>query len=199
MHIKNFSNFRSEFHALKFKTMRPYITLTLILLIGGCGKPQQTSQNQEQTQQATTQKTAEQPPAIKYPEFPEGYRHWTHIKSMVILKGHPLYNQFGGIHHVYANDIALEGYKTGKFPDGSVIAIDFFEEKLDNNAYVEGKRKFVGVMYKDSKQFTETGGWGFEAFKGDTKERLVKDQKNDCFACHASQKETDFVFSKDRG
>ncbi len=178
--------------------MKRYITLTLTILFWGCGKPQQPSQNQEQTQQ-TTQEMTMQAPTIKYPDFPEGYRHWTHIKSMVILKGHPLYNQFGGIHHVYANDLAFEGYKTGKFPDGSVIAIDFFEEKFEDNTYVEGKRKFIGVMYKDSKQFAETGGWGFEAFKGDTRERLVKDQKNECFACHAGAKETDFVFSKDRG
>ena len=32
--------------------------------------------------------------------YPEGYRNWTHIKSMVIQQGHPLYESFGGIHHI---------------------------------------------------------------------------------------------------
>ena len=30
--------------------------------------------------------------------YPEGYRDWHHVKSMVIEEGHPLYNAFGGIH-----------------------------------------------------------------------------------------------------
>jgi len=50
--------------------------------------------------------------------YPEGHRNWTHVKSMVIEKGHPLYEAFGGIHHLYANKQALEGYRSGKFPAG---------------------------------------------------------------------------------
>jgi hypothetical protein len=41
--------------------------------------------------------------------YPEGYRDWHHVKSMVIEKGHPLYSAFGGIHHLYANDKSLKG------------------------------------------------------------------------------------------
>jgi len=37
---------------------------------------------------------------------------------MVIEKGHPLYEAIGGIHHLYANKQALEGYRSGKFPAG---------------------------------------------------------------------------------
>src|SRR5688500_17000822 len=53
--------------------------------------------------------------------FPEGYRDWRHVKSMVISQGHPLFEAFGGIHHLYANELALKGYASGKFPDGSII------------------------------------------------------------------------------
>jgi len=130
--------------------------------------------------------------------YPEGYRNWVHVKSMLILQGHPLYDAFGGIHHIYANSKALTGYKTGKFPDGSVIVFDLLEAKFENNTYVEGERKVVGVMYKDSRKFKETGGWGFEAFKGNTKERVVKNAEQDCFSCHVSQESTDFVFSQYR-
>ena len=30
--------------------------------------------------------------------YPDGYRDWHHVKSMVIEEGHPLYSAFGGIH-----------------------------------------------------------------------------------------------------
>ena len=49
------------------------------------------------------------------PAYPEGYRLWTHVKSMTIHPGHPLEDPFLGIHHIYANPAALEGYKSGSF------------------------------------------------------------------------------------
>lgn len=44
--------------------------------------------------------------------YPEGYREWRHVKSMVIARGHPLFDAFGGIHHIYANPPAVKGYAT---------------------------------------------------------------------------------------
>jgi len=128
--------------------------------------------------------------------YPEGYRNWTHVKTLILEKGHPLFEAFGGIHHIYANAIALEGYKSGKFKDGSVIVFDLLEKVESDNAISDGKRKVLGVMEKSTKNFSNTGGWGFEGFKGDTKERVVKDMYAECFSCHLSQKEDDYVFSK---
>jgi hypothetical protein len=129
-------------------------------------------------------------------DYPEGYRQWPHVKSMVLQEGHPLYESFGGIHHVYANARALAAMKAGKpHPDGAVLVFDLLEAKAENNAIVEGGRKVVGVMQKDAKKFAETGGWGFEGFKGDTQERAVADTKSACFACHTGQKAQDYVFS----
>jgi hypothetical protein len=131
--------------------------------------------------------------------YPKDYRNWTHVKSMVIQQGHPLFEAFGGIHHIYANEKALEAMTSGKsYPDGAILVFDLLEAKVENNAIVEGPRKVLGVMEKNTKSFTETGGWGFEAFKDDTQERVVKDPKGDCFSCHASQTKTDFVFSSYR-
>ena len=129
--------------------------------------------------------------------YPEGYRNWTHLKSMVIQPGHPLYVAFGGIHHLYANARAMEGYRTGKFPAGAVIVFDLLEAKTGDNALQEGGRKVVGVMHRDAKKWKDTGGWGFEAFKGDSKsERAVgSNAAGACYACHTQQKERDFVFS----
>ena len=52
--------------------------------------------------------------------YPEGYRDWHHVKSMVIEEGYPLYDAFGVIHRPCANDKALEGYQSDTFPDGAV-------------------------------------------------------------------------------
>lgn len=129
--------------------------------------------------------------------YPEGYRDWTHVKSMVIEKGHPLYDAFGGIHHLYANRQALQGYRSGKFPAGSVIVFDLLEAKAGGSAVQEGARKVVGVMHKDPAKWKDTGGWGFEGFKGDSKsERAVGgNAAGACFQCHTARQDRDFVFS----
>ena len=130
--------------------------------------------------------------------YPEGYRDWHHVKSMVIEEGHPLYDAFGGIHHLYANDKALEGYQSDTFPDGAVIIFDLLEAVHDGNAVTEGDRKVVGVMHKDAKKFAATGGWGFEGFGGGVPaNRVVGHQAaSACFACHQPQKAQDYTFSR---
>ncbi len=137
------------------------------------------------------------PPAVPYPD---GYRDWRHVKSMLIEPGHALYSSFGGLHHLYANPLAVEGYATGRFPDGAVIVFDLLEANDAGNARVEGERKVLGVMRKDQRRYAETGGWGFEGFAGgDPAQRVVGDGAKDaCFACHTSQKATDYVFSQMR-
>jgi hypothetical protein len=133
--------------------------------------------------------------------YPDGYRNWKHVKSMVIEAGHPLYDSFGGIHHLYANDKALDGYTAGRFPDGAVIVFDLLEAKSADHAVTEGARKLIGVMQKDRARFPATGGWGFEGFAGDSRtERLVGDAAaTACFSCHQARAEQDYVFSSERG
>lgn len=129
--------------------------------------------------------------------YPAGYRDWHHVKSMVIEPGHALYEAFGGIHHLYANKKAVEGYRRGRFPDGAVIVFDLLEAKSADNAVTEGARKVVGVMHKDSRRYASTGGWGFEGFKGDSRtDRAVgKNAATACYECHTAQKDKDYVFS----
>ena len=129
--------------------------------------------------------------------FPSDYRSFTHVKSMVITEGHPLFDAFGGIHHVYANDLALSALKAGKaYPDGAIFVFDLLEAESGQGAFTEGKRKVLAVMVKDAKKFSETGGWGFQAFAGgDPSSPVVKDAKKDCFACHEAKSKSDYVFS----
>jgi len=133
--------------------------------------------------------------------FLKDYRSWFHVKTLILEEGHPLYASFGGIHHVYANSIALNAMKKGlkNFPNGSIFVFDLLEVEKANNAIAEGKRKVLAYMRKDSKRFKETGGWEFQGFAaGDYSKPVVKDASKDCFSCHTSQKDNDYVFSKIR-
>ena len=137
---------------------------------------------------------AAQPPV----DYPADYRQWTHVKSMLIEAGHPLHAAFGGIHHLYANQHAMQGYTGGgTFPDGSIIVFDLLEAERANNAVSEGSRKVLGVMQKQARTYAATGGWGFEGFAGgDPDQPVVGDNAAAaCFGCHTARKESDHVFS----
>ncbi len=132
--------------------------------------------------------------------YPVGYRQWTHVKSTLIGPQHPRYSSNGGLHHFYANEKAMEGYRTGKFPDGAVLIDDLLEIKdTGGGVTTEGERRRVAVMAKDSKRYPDTGGWGFEVFKGnESKPSLNAEGKAACNACHSERKGQDYVFSQYR-
>lgn len=132
--------------------------------------------------------------------FPSEYRKWVHVRSAVVEPGSKFFKKFGGINHIYANEKALEGYSTGRFEDGSVIVFDVFDLTEKDGNRSEGSRRFIDVMHKDSKRFPNTGGWGFEEFTGSshTERVLTPEKVMQCFACHASQKDRGYVFSKFR-
>ncbi len=128
--------------------------------------------------------------------FPADYRSWTHVKSMIILPGHPLADPFKGIHHVYANGTAVAGFATGQFADGSVLVFDLLEAVSGGDAIAEGPRVLLGVMEKSAAKYAATDGWGYEGFAGDsTTERLVSDAAGQCHGCHAGTAATGYVFS----
>ena len=138
-------------------------------------------------------------PAAEVP-YPTNYRDWTHVKSMVIQPGHALHASFGGIHHLYGNEKAMQGYRTGAFPDGAVIVFDLLEAVDADHAVTEGRRKVVGVMHRDAKKYAATGGWGFEGFAGDsqTQRAVGANAAQACFGCHTARKEQGYVFSSYR-
>lgn len=129
--------------------------------------------------------------------YPKDYRQWTHVKSMVLHKDHPLATPFAGIHHIYANPKGVDGLQNGRFKKGAKIVFDLMENPSANGASTEGQRKLLGVMVKDNNRFAQTGGWGFEAWQGNSREkRLTSDGGQSCFQCHTAEKNHDYVFSR---
>src|SRR5215470_3465491 len=58
-------------------------------------------------------------------QFPENFRLWVHVGTGVILPGgNPSLKSEEGMHHVFANQKAVDGYASGEFPDGSVIVYE---------------------------------------------------------------------------
>lgn len=132
-------------------------------------------------------------------QYPADYRTWVHVKSTLIGPQNARFAANGGLHHFYANAKAVEGYKNGKFADGSVLVDDLLEMKESDGVSSEGTRRRVAVMVKDSARFRDSGGWGFEVFKGDESTPSLKaNGKAACFACHGKQSSNDLVFSKFR-
>lgn len=131
-------------------------------------------------------------------DYPEDYRYWTHVKSMILLENHPISETFGGLHHIYANEAALDAMMKGApYPDGAVLVFDLMETVTDEGETTtsEGPRIRKDVMQKNSKLWADTGGWGYETFKGPDNNRIITDPVASCHGCHASQEPTDFVFS----
>ncbi len=134
--------------------------------------------------------------------YPDGFRSWTHVKSLIVGPDHESFSKRGGIHHYYANDEAVAGYRTGVFPDGSIVVDEAVSMKdgegRTKGLQFEGERRFLDVMMKDNHRYGSTGGWGYEHFEGDhTTGRLAGSDQATCSACHAKAP-TDHVFSRIR-
>ena len=137
-------------------------------------------------------------PAYPPVPFPSAFREWVHVKSGVIGPAFPMYTTEGGIHHVYANKKALEGFSTGTFKDGSILVYDLLSLSENNGVGTEGARRRIDVMVKDSKRYAASGGWGFGRFMGEDHNHdiLTPDSAKTCYQCHQSRQAHGFVFSE---
>jgi hypothetical protein len=140
------------------------------------------------------------PHPMKPIQFPRDYRSWQHVRTIVIGPEHRSFASRGGIHHYYANEQAVEGYRTGRFPNGSIIVDEgIFTEDGTGQAkgmVMEGHRRSLDVMVKNDRLYGDTGGWGFENFKGqESAGTLDAKGRTQCFECHAKSKGPDHVFT----
>jgi hypothetical protein len=134
------------------------------------------------------------------PVFPADYRSWVHVKSALVGPRSPAFATEGGIHHVYANHLALQGLRAGSFPDGSVLVYDLLATEEQAGITTEGPRRRVDVMTKDTRSNPGSAGWVFERYLGDDRDAgtLTTEERAACFACHSNRQSHDHVFSEFR-
>lgn len=127
--------------------------------------------------------------------FPEGYESWTRVKTKLTGAGSKSHATDGGFHHFYANAKAVEGYRSGVFPDGAMLIDDRLEAVEKDGIFNEGSRVHVAVMVKDSARFAASNNWGFEVFtRGVRTGTLDAAAKGACLACH-QRAPRDLVFT----
>jgi hypothetical protein len=145
-------------------------------------------------------------PALPEVPYPEGYRRWMHVASAVtpprrgVAGSHPEEEKVaaphGLIHHIYANEKALEGLRTGSFPEGAIFTADWFVLEEKSGGLVQGPRKSLNVMVKAAR-YAATGGWGYEDFDQDSPviRNVGRNAVKQCMDCHAKARGHDYVFS----
>ena len=129
-------------------------------------------------------------------DYPDGYRGWTHIKSGV---NGAAFGPYEGMYHIYGNAKALQGYRSGRFPDGAMLVFDLHQVRIENNVTQAAQRKFIDVMQKDSRRFRSTNGWGYEEFAGgDRNARAIAPETvmKRCHSCHTAKQSADFVITQ---
>ena len=137
--------------------------------------------------------------------FPEAYRSWTFLHSSLVSASFPGFSKSpcvapctNGIFHFYANELAMQGLRTGTYADGAIIAEEMLELHIgDKGNGTEGRRVLTAVMVKDSRRYALTGGWGFGNFdEGSKVNTLDAKAQQTCYQCHISRKDRGYVFTK---
>ena len=143
--------------------------------------------------------------------LPKGYHHWVFVGSPLTpnaLNGGKA--NFPEFHNVYIEPGSYEIYKqTGEFPEGTI----FFKElqltlpaenpdgsrtEPSGRGYFGGPLNGADVTVKDTKRFSDTGGWGYFNFhhyepKAATAKAL---SKSECAYCHMASAKKDEVWTQ---
>lgn len=129
--------------------------------------------------------------AAASPSLPRGYTAWQKSERKVVSDKGSL---FYGIHYIYADRKAVQGYRAGnRFADGSTIIVEHFNIK-DGAAPSDGSKNMVVMMRKDSRH-KATGGWLFAGYGADGRPSGL-DPASTCFGCHQKEaSQRDFVIS----
>jgi len=128
---------------------------------------------------------------------PTGYRTWFHVNSALIDSASSLFGLLGGLHNVHINSVGQPALQSGAlYPAGTVFVDDIQSFTVSDHVYTQTGRTALAVMVRDPKEYPATGGWGFQVWAGgDSTKPLVKNATMQCFRCHESRKDHQYVFS----
>jgi hypothetical protein len=150
--------------------------------------------------------TVKVPNGLSFSEF-KGYENWQVIS---------LSHNGDKLAVILGNPAMIDAYQAGipgngkPFPDGAKMAKIHWTAKKNETApgqpLVAGALHDVDFMVKDSKRFSDNGGWGYGAFEYDAASDAFRPgttadqppQGNDAkcgFACHTVVQKQDYVFT----
>ena len=151
--------------------------------------------------------TLKVPNGLAFSEF-RGYEGWRTIS---------ISNNGGLVAMILGNPAMIDAYKAGvpgngrPFPDGAKMAKIHWNPKkhetYPGEPLVPDTLHDIDFMVKDSKRFSDSGGWGYAEFEYDTASDTFRPgtqadkppQANDAkcgFACHTIVKMQDYVFTE---
>ncbi len=138
---------------------------------------------------------------------PTGYREWVFVGEPAtpnqMNRGKAAFPE---LHNVYIDPGSYEAFRTtGKFPDGTILVKELLSvgatHASSGNGIFQGD--FVGLeaTIKSTEHFPdEPGNWAYFSFTNPSGGKLSSKAKPfataDCNACHASNADTDFVFTQ---
>ncbi len=125
--------------------------------------------------------------------YPTGWQNWA-----AIAVSHRTDNNT--LRLILGNDIAVKAARSGNtnpWPDNSIIGkIVWKDTKLKNWKAATAPGKFVHAefMFKNSKKYTDSYGWGWARWVGMDQKPFEKGMRV-CISCHTPVKNRDWVFT----
>jgi hypothetical protein len=89
------------------------------------------------------------------------------------------------MYHIYTNKQAARGYSTGHFENSSVLVFALRKGETKNHVTQTVGRHFVDVMVKNSKRYKATRVWGYEEFRGKSRDVRTVGTSNPEASCHS--------------
>jgi hypothetical protein len=140
---------------------------------------------------------------------PTNYREWIFVGSsrgLAYAANPPAGSGAGEMYHnVYITPAAYREFsKTGKFPDGTMLAMELLSSETKREPGLQGsyEKDFIGleVAVKDTTRFD--AGWAYYNFSAGRGSSAYKDKAEPfpasagCVSCHKEKAETDNVFTQ---
>jgi hypothetical protein len=125
--------------------------------------------------------------------YPEGWQSWS-----VIAVSHRTDN--ATIRTILGNDIAVKAARSGStspWPDGAILGkVVWKDTQLENwkTATAPGQFVHAEFMFKNSKKYTDSYGWGWARWVG-LEQKPFEDGMQVCISCHTPVKNRDWVFT----
>jgi hypothetical protein len=126
--------------------------------------------------------------------YPEGWKDWA-----TIAVSHR--NDNNTLRVILGNDVAVQAARAGNtnpWPDGAILGKAVWKDTLLENwkaATVPGEFVHAEFMFRDSKKYADSHGWGWARWVG-LEQKPFDEGMAVCIACHTPVKNRDWVFTE---